>query len=265
MIDGTTDPLFDLKDRSIVVFGACGGLGRPLSRALAARGAHLTLADRDSAVLNDMAAELGLNRHKDNNDSQTIATHITDITDEAACDETMATASRAFGRVDGVVNTAGVLSVDAGLTLDPVDFQRSLDLNVTAALLISRAAARTMAPNGGGAILHMASVSSLVANPNYAAYATSKAALSQLIRVLAREWASDGIRINALGPAMTETPLNAGYLADETFRANALAVIPMGRFGEPDDLIGPAVMMLAPSSNFITGQTLYVDGGRTLV
>ena len=114
-------------------------------------------------------------------------------------------------------------------------------------------------------MVHIASVSSLVANPNYAAYASSKAALSHLIRVLAREWAPRNIRVNALGPAMTETPLTAPHLADATFQAGALASIPMGRFGQPDDLLAAMLLLIGPGGRFITGQTIYVDGGRTLV
>jgi NAD(P)-dependent dehydrogenase (short-subunit alcohol dehydrogenase family) len=107
-------------------------------------------------------------------------------------------------------------------------------------------------------------VSSLVANLDYAAYATSKAALSQLVRVLAREWAPRGITVNAIGPAMTETGMTQVLLSDRQFRAQALASIPMGRFGTPHDLIGMVVLLLARAGAFITGQTIYVDGGRTL-
>jgi NAD(P)-dependent dehydrogenase (short-subunit alcohol dehydrogenase family) len=117
----------------------------------------------------------------------------------------------------------------------------------------------------GGRVVHFASVSSHVANQNYAAYATSKAALSQMVRVLAREWAPDGITVNALGPAMTETGMTGSYLSDAEFRAQALSVIPLGRFGSPEDLIAPLMLLLAPGGSFITGQTLFVDGGRTLV
>jgi NAD(P)-dependent dehydrogenase (short-subunit alcohol dehydrogenase family) len=116
----------------------------------------------------------------------------------------------------------------------------------------------------GGRIIHFASVSSSVANVNYAAYATSKAALSQLVRVLAREWAPNGITVNAIGPAMTETGMTGSFLSDPKFRAQALASIPMRRFGMPEDLIGTVILLLAPAGDFITGQTIYVDGGRTL-
>jgi NAD(P)-dependent dehydrogenase (short-subunit alcohol dehydrogenase family) len=116
----------------------------------------------------------------------------------------------------------------------------------------------------GGRIVHFASVSSLVANVDYAAYATSKAALVQLVRVLAREWAPRAVTVNAIGPAMTETGMTKTLLSDPQFRAQALASIPLGRFGQPEDLIGMVVLLLAAAGAFITGQTIYVDGGRTL-
>jgi NAD(P)-dependent dehydrogenase (short-subunit alcohol dehydrogenase family) len=225
-----------------------------MAQALGARGAHLTLGDVSAAPLAALARELGPG----------VATKAVDITREAEADALMTQAAERFGRVDSVINTAGLLRIAPALELDTDDFKQTLDVNVTGALLLSRAAARAM-QDKGGRIVHFASVSSVVADINYAAYATSKAALSQLVRVLAREWAATGITVNAIGPAMTETGMTGGYLSDGSFRNQALASIPLGRFGTPEDLIGPLVLLLSPAGAFITGQTIYVDGGRTLV
>ncbi len=103
------------------------------------------------------------------------------------------------------------------------------------------------------------------ANPGYAAYAASKAGVSQLTRVLALEWAPFGVTVNAIGPAMTPTPLTTEFLADRERHEAALAQIPLGRFGTPDDLIGVAVLLASDGGSFITGQTIFVDGGRTLL
>ena len=248
------DPLFDIGGKSIVVAGAGGGLGREITKALDERGANLTLADIDVDQFREFSAELSGNA----------CVTAVDITDEASANAMAKAAIDAYGRVDAVINAAGVLSIAPALELSPDDFRRSLEINVTGALMLSRAAANHMSDDGGS-IVHIASVSSLVANRNYASYASSKAALSQLVRVLAREWAERGIRVNALGPAMTETDLNRQFLADPDFQAQALGVIPMGRFGTPDDLFGALLLLIAPGGGFITGQTLYVDGGRTLV
>lgn len=248
------DPQFNVAGKSIVLAGACGGLGREMARCLAERGARLTLADRDTAALPGLAGELGSDA----------VHHVVDITDEAATHGLIDVACRAHGGVDALVNATGAFAVGPADELSVEAFRQTLDVNVTGALLLSRAAARRMGPDGG-VILHIASVSSLVANPNYAAYASSKAAISHLIRVLAREWAPRNIRVNALGPAMTETPLTAPHLSDPAFQDQALAVIPLGRFGLPSDLLAPMLMLLGPGGAFITGQTIYVDGGRTLV
>ena len=249
-----SDPLFDITGRSIVVAGAASGLGRAVARALAGRGARLTLADISTEGLEILGKELGAE----------VATFVTDITNELANTALMGAALERFGAVDGVINAAGLLRIGHALDLDVVQFMQTLNLNVTGAFLLSRAGARAMAAKGGR-IIHFASVSSVVANNSYAAYATSKAALSQLVRVLAREWAPSGISVNAIGPAMTETGMTGSYLSDAAFRKQALSSIPMGRFGTPEDLIGMVVLLLAPAGAFITGQTIFVDGGRTLV
>lgn len=247
------DAIFSVKGKSIVVTGAAGGLGGSMARALAARGARLMLSDVGAEVC-DLARDLGPG----------VAVHRADISAEREADALVAHARERFGGLDGLVNAAGVLRIAPALELDPANFRAALEINVTAAFLLSRAAARAMRA-GGGRIVHVASVSSLVANADYAAYATSKAALSQLIRVLAREWAAYNITVNAVGPAMTPTGLTARYLADPGFRRQALAAIPLGRFGTPEDLIGTLILLLSPAGAFITGQTIYVDGGRTLV
>lgn len=248
-----SDALFDVRGRSFVIAGAASGLGRAMAHALAARGARLTLADLAREPLERCAAEIGGG----------VAIVPADITDENAANEVMAGALARHGAIDGVINTAGLLRIAPAHDLDLDQFKATLDVNVTGAFLLSRAAARAMRGKGGR-IVHFASVSSSVANVNYAAYATSKAALSQLVRVLAREWAADGILVNAIGPAMTETGMTGGYLSESGFRERALEAIPMGRFGTPDDLIGPLVLLLSQAGAFITGQTLFVDGGRTL-
>ncbi len=253
MPDPAPDPLFDVGGKSIIVAGACGGLGREISKMLDRRGARLTIADRAGEDLRALSHEL----------AETTCINAVDITDEGSVGALVQAAVNAFGRVDAVVNAAGVLTIAPAFDLLLDDFRRSLDINVTGAMLLSRAAATHM--REGGSIVHVASVSSLVANRNYAAYASSKAALAQLVRVLAREWAERGIRVNALGPAMTDTPLTQQHLADPAFEAQAVEAIPLGRLGTPEDILGAVLLLIGPGGQFITGQTLYVDGGRTLV
>lgn len=252
------DPLFDLDGKAIVIAGAAGGLGSVLSRALAQRGARLILGDFDESALARLAAGWP-------GDGSLPPAHFVplDITNAAATDAFVRQAVDRFGGLDGALNATGVIDIAPALNLSESAFRRTLEVNVTGSFLFSRAAAKAMRP--GGRIVHLASVSSFVANLEYAAYASSKAALAQLVRVLAREWAPSGITVNAIGPAMIETPLSAGYLGNSAFRAAALAAIPMGRLSAPEDLIGTTLLLLSPAGAFITGQTIYVDGGRTLV
>ncbi len=243
------DPLFALSDLRVAVVGAGGAIGAGLARALAERGARLAIGDLDVATLE--AAPEGVHRAP------------VDLTDEASVAGFVAAAGEALGGLDALVNAAGVLPIAPADELAPAEFRRCVDINLTGAFRLAVAARRAMAD--GGAQVHIASVSSLVANPGYAAYASSKAGLAQLVRVLAREWAPAGIRINALAPAMLEEGMAAGHLGDPKFRARALGDIPLGRFCRVEDLIGPLVMLLGPGGRYITGQTIPVDGGRTLV
>lgn len=246
------DELFDVGERNILIAGAGGGLAAAMVQALGARGAKLFLTDKDPARLQAIADAV-----------PNAGSRIADITDPEAMAEAVDEAVRIGGPLHGAINAAGVLPISPALTLEDRVFTECQDINVTGAFYFSRAVARAMTT--GGRIVHLASVSSFVANPGYAAYASSKGGLAQLVRVLAREWAADGIAVNAIGPALTETPLTADYLADPDFRRNAVSVIPMGRLGTPEDLIGMVLLLLAPSGGFITGQTICVDGGRTLV
>lgn len=242
----THDSLFSLAGRRVLVAGI-GGVGAPLARLLAAHGCELALLDIDAGRL----ARTGI-------DAPVAAC---DLTDEAAVEAAL---DELGGSFDGALNASGLLRIAPAASMAVDDFRRCVEVNVTGALLLSRGVAARMGPEGG-AIVHIASVSSFVANPGYAAYAASKAALAQLVRVLAREWAPRGIRVNAIGPALVDTELTAGHLADPAFRAAALAQIPMGRFGLPEDLFAMTLALMGPGGRFTTGQTIYVDGGRTLV
>ena len=247
-----TDPLFEIGDKAIVVVGAAGGIGQVVSAALQARGAQLLLADFDRNALAALPPGLAPADRR-------VGFDLTSAAEVAAL---MARAREALGRIDGIVNAAGVFRMAPALSLDEDDFRLSLEVNLTGAFLLSREAAKVM--HSGGRIVHIATASSHVSNLQYAAYASSKAGLAQLVRVLAREWAADGICVNAIGPAVIETAMTEPILADPDFRQQALAAIPMGRFAKAEDLIGAVLLLLAPGGSFITGQTIYVDGGRTV-
>jgi NAD(P)-dependent dehydrogenase (short-subunit alcohol dehydrogenase family) len=248
------DPLFDLAGKQVLFAGGASGLGRALAEAFAARGAHCLVADIDSTAARAAAASLPGSGH---------AGCYLDVCDPASCAQAVDRAAESGG-LDVLINSAGRLHLAPALELDSADFESVLRLNAAGAFLVAREAARAMKAEGGGRIITIASVSSQVANANYAAYATSKGALIQLTRILALEWAPHGITVNAIGPAMTPTAMTQAHLAEPEARRQALEHIPMGRFGAPEDIFGAAILLAAPAGAFITGQILYVDGGRTL-
>jgi len=245
------DPLFALQDKSILVAGAAGGIGSVLAARLASRGARLLLTDIDP------------DRVSKPDGAESIVAPM-DVTDEGSIAHAVDTALQHYGKLDGILNAAGILTIGSALDLTEDAFQATLDINLKGPFLLSRVAARAMSADGG-AIVHIASISSKMSNANYAAYASSKAGLAQLVRVLGREWADRGITVNAIGPAIIETGMTSNHLDDPDFQQRYLDQIPMGRLSTPDDLIGTVVLLLSAAGQFITGQTLYVDGGRTLV
>lgn len=257
MPDAPLDPLFSLEGCAILVAGGAGGLGAPMARAFAERGAHVLIADIDRKRAEATAADLCGRGHS------AAATEL-DAVSSASCAEAVEAAVTRWGRIDGMVNASGTYRVAPATDLSDEDWARTMDINLTGAFRLARAAGRAMLPQKSGCIVTLASVSSAVANPRYAAYAASKAGVAHLTRVLALEWAPFGLTVNTIGPAAIPTALAQPIFDDEQQRAAALARIPMGRFGTPEDIIGAAIFLLSPAGRFVTGQTLYVDGGRTI-
>jgi NAD(P)-dependent dehydrogenase (short-subunit alcohol dehydrogenase family) len=249
------DPLFDVGGRTVLFAGGAGGLGSALASAFAQRGARAAIADMDEEKAKRVAASLPGPGH--------IGFGL-DVRRDESCKRAVATVLSQFGRLDVLFNCGGVIFLGSSLTLPAEQFEQSLAANTTGVFLMSRAAAGAMIDAGGGRIITLASVSSTVVNPNYAAYAASKSALIGLTRVLALEYARQNVTVNAIGPAVIRTPMSEKYLDDESYAAAALAKIHMGRFSTPDDLIGTAILLASAAGAFITGQTIYVDGGRTL-
>lgn len=251
------DPLFDIESKIVLVAGGACGLGRALSEEFACRGAHLIVADRLVDEGTNVVDSLPGQQHQ---------FQYLDVADQSSVIDAFDEINAKFGKIDVLINSVGIANIAPATKLSIQEFEQTMLVNVTGAFLLSQAAEQLMKKNNGGKIIHLASVSSYVVNPHYAAYSSSKAALSQLVRILALEWASAGITVNAIGPAMTPTPLTERQLlADEKSRQNALQSIPMGRFGTAQDLFGVALLLASSAGAFITGQTIFVDGGRTLI
>ena len=248
--------IFEMAGRSILVAGGAGGIGSGIAVELARRGANITIGDINLEAVERVRDSLSGDHHT--------SCHL-DVTDEKSCALAVQKALANGRRLDGMLNAAGILKVGPAIELREADFMASMDVNVTGSFLLARQASKVMVEQGGGQIVTIASVSSQVANPNYAAYSTSKAALSQLTRVLAVEWAKYQITINAIGPAVIPTRLSDPLMSTPEFHDYQMARIPMGRMATIEDLLGTALLLLSKAGAFITGQTIYVDGGRTLV
>jgi NAD(P)-dependent dehydrogenase (short-subunit alcohol dehydrogenase family) len=258
MTAGMADPLFDIAGKAILVAGGAGGLGAPMARAFAQRGARVLIGDLDERLAADTASRL---RGDTGGDVRSTALNVTSA---ASCAEAVDLTVANWGRLDGMVNASGVYRVDQALDLDDDAWNSTIEINLTGAFRLARAAGRKMVEQRDGRIVTLASVSSAVANPRYAAYAASKAGVAHLTRVLAIEWAPLGVTVNAIGPAAIPTPLAQPIFDDEQRRNAMLSRIPMGRFGTADDLIAGAIFLLSPGAAFVTGQTLFIDGGRTI-
>jgi NAD(P)-dependent dehydrogenase (short-subunit alcohol dehydrogenase family) len=249
--------LFDLTDLVAVVTGGGGGLGSAIARGLAAFGARLVIADLDGMLAGKVAQQILAAG------GEARATTL-DVTRPAAVRALAGDIAGAEGRADILVNAAGVLALAPAEEMSLETWARVLDVNLTGIFLTTQAIGSLMLRRARGKIVNLASVSSVVANPGYAAYAASKGGVAQLTRVLGVEWCRRGVNVNAIGPAIVETELTRAYLGDATWRASALGKIPMGRFGTADDLVGATVFLASSASDFMVGQTIYVDGGRTL-
>jgi NAD(P)-dependent dehydrogenase (short-subunit alcohol dehydrogenase family) len=248
---------FDLDGEVALITGAAGGLGAAIASGLAQAGARLVLADLSAegmAAVQDRIQNMGTD----------VRVQRTDVTraDEVAAAVDLAVDE--WKKLDILVNCAGITLRRAAVDFPEAEWDRILAINLKGTWLCCQAAGRVMIRQQRGRIINMASIGGLVGLPMSVAYCASKGGVVQLTRTLAVEWASYGVTVNAIAPSTFETPMVKAVLDSEPeYRQRVVDRIPVGRMGQPEEVIGAVIYLAAPSSSMVTGHILSVDGGYT--
>lgn len=250
------EPLGQVADLSLWVTGASRGLGRALAEGLAAAGARIALTSRSSAELHQVAHEMKTRGA----DVLVVPASVSDPSEVARA---AAQIGERWGALDGLVNAAGVSPVfSSAEQVADEDWRLVIDTNLTGSFLCARAAFSLMRERGGS-IVNVTSVHGQVASPRLSAYCASKGGVEMLTRALALDWTGFGIRVNALAPGYFETEMTVALRESDKWRDVLLRRTPLGRFGQPDELLGATAFLVSPASSYVTGTTLTVDGGWT--
>lgn len=245
--------MFDLTGKRALVTGASGGIGAAVARALHGAGAELALSGTREGPLAELAAELGSRAH----------VVLANLSDPDAVEQLARDAQAALGGFDVLVNNAGITRDQLLMRMSDADWQAVLDVNLTAAMRLCRAAMRPMMKARWGRIVNITSVVGATGNPGQTNYAAAKAGLVGFSKSLAAEVASRGITVNAVAPGFIATPMT-DKLTDEQ-KAQLTTRIPAGRLGTPEDVAAAVLYLAAPASGYVTGATLHVNGGMAML
>ncbi|UYG18082.1 SDR family NAD(P)-dependent oxidoreductase [Brachybacterium huguangmaarense] len=252
--------LFDLTGRTALVTGSSRGIGRALVTGLAEAGATVVVHGRDASRAEAVARELG------ERTGRTAHAATFDVADATAVDAGFTEIEeRLGGTVDILVNNAGIQRRAPIADFSDADWQDLLTTNLTGPFHCARRAARGMIARGSGKIIQIGSVQSQLARPSIAPYSATKGGIAMFTKGLAADLSGHGIQVNTLAPGYFATELTAALVEDEEFSAWVAGRTPAGRWGAVEDLVGPLVFLAADASRFVTGQTLFVDGGMTAV
>lgn len=246
--------MFDLTGRTAFVTGASGGIGASIARALAGQGANVALGGTRAEPLQALAEELGGKGH----------VVLADLSDRAACDSAFAAAEKALGgQVDILVNNAGITRDQLAMRMKDEDWDRVIEVNLTAGFRLTRSALRGMMKRRWGRIVGITSVVGVTGNPGQANYAASKAGMIGMTKALAAEVASRGITVNCVAPGFIDTAMTAVLTEEQNQRI--AGNVPAGRLGLPEEIAAAVVYLASTEASYVTGTTLHVNGGLAMV
>jgi len=244
--------MFRLDGRAALITGASGGIGTAIARTLHAAGATVGLSGTRAAALAALAAELGDRAHA----------LPADLADPGAPDALVAAAETAMGPLHILVNNAGLTRDQLAIRMKDEDWQTVLDVDLSAAFRLARAALRGMLRRRAGRIVSIASIVGVTGNPGQANYAAAKAGLIGMSKALAQEVASRGVTVNCIAPGFIATPMTEALTAEQT--AALAARIPLGRLGQPADIAAACLYLASDEAGWVTGATLHVNGGMAM-
>ncbi|WP_165069857.1 SDR family oxidoreductase [Marisediminicola senii] len=274
MTDAAIPSAFDLTGRIALITGSSRGIGRAIAHGLASAGATVVLHGRDPERLEQTRAEFAADFdaprgqagsvHEGQQYGPRVHAVAFDITDAAAVASGIAHVEATVGPIQVLVNNAGIQHRVPLLDLAVEDWNRVLDTNLTSAFLVGREVARGMVARGRGKIINVASVQTDLARETIAPYTVSKGGIRNLTRAMTAEWARHDIQVNAIAPGYIHTEMTQKLVDDEQFNSWIIGRTPAKRWGTTDDIVGPALWLASDASNFVNGQTIFIDGGMTV-
>ncbi|MSR56604.1 MAG: glucose 1-dehydrogenase [Planctomycetaceae bacterium] len=250
------DDLFSVSGQIVLVSGGSRGIGKALAAGFAARGAQVVITGREAPTLEQTAREISTGE-------KPVQSVVCDVAEVGEIKQLVKTVVDRFGRIDTLVNVAGVNKRKKAETFTPDEYDFILDINLRGLFFLSQETGKQMLSQKQGAIINIDSLNTYSPLKGVLPYAMSKAGVSMLTRGLAAEWGPHGIRVNGLAPGFILTDLTNKLWSSPTMQAWNKSVCPLQRLGQVDDLVGTAIYLASKASAFMTGQTLYVDGGMS--
>jgi len=245
--------MFNLSGKSALVTGASGGIGGAIAKALHAQGATVGLSGTRTEPLEKLKAGLGERAH----------VLPADLGDPAAIEALLKSADAALGGIDILINNAGLTRDNLAMRMKDEDWQKVIDVNLTAGFRLARGAMRGMMKKRWGRIIGITSVVGVTGNPGQANYAAAKAGMIGMSKSLAQEVASRGITVNCVAPGFIETQMTGALNEDQ--KARILTAVPAGRLGQSDEIAAAVVYLASPEAAYVTGQTIHVNGGMVMI